>query len=61
MSKDLPTVCIFGVLDVKLQSPGPVPKYETRDMDCRCYLTDDGLEDILAKDRPDVIKKPKDK
>jgi len=51
----LPVVCIFGVENVSLESSGPVPPFETTKMDCRCYLTDDNLYAILAKDRPNVV------
>lgn len=51
----LPVVCIFGVENISLESLGPVPQFETQAMDCRCYLTDDNLYEILAKDRPNVI------
>ena len=55
MSKNIPTVCIFGVMGIELQSAGGVPDYETRKLDCRCYLTDDNIESILINDRPDVL------
>lgn len=51
----LPVVCIFGVKNIKLESPGPIPHFETNKLDCRCYLTDDDLYAILAKDRPGTI------
>lgn len=52
---DLPVVCIFGGGSISLKSSGPVPPFETDDMDCRCYDTDDNLYEILAKDRPTAI------
>jgi len=52
---NLPVVCIFGVKNISLKSEGPVPYFETDDMDCRCYLTDDNLSGVLAYDRPSVI------
>jgi len=55
MSKNIPTVCIFGVMGIELQSAGGVPDYETRKLDCRCYLTDDNIEAILVENRPDVL------
>ena len=51
----LPIVCIFGLQNIELESAGPVPVFETTKMDCRCYLTDDNLYAILAKDRPNAI------
>lgn len=51
----LPVVCVFGVTDIELQSAGPVPKFETRGIDCRCYQTDDDLYRVLAENRPVVI------
>lgn len=52
---DLPVVCIFGVQNVELKSEPSVPGFETNKFDCRCYLTDDDLDIVLAKDRPDVV------
>ena len=51
----LPVVCIFGIENITLDSLGPVPDFETTKLDCRCYLTDDDLYAILAKDRPGVV------
>lgn len=51
----LPVVCVFGVLGIELHSYRLAPPYEETRMDCRCYLTDDCLDAILAKDRPSVI------
>lgn len=55
MAEKLPVVCIFGLDNIQLQSAGPVPDFETTRLDCRCYLTDDNLQEILVKDRPNVI------
>lgn len=52
---DLPVACIFGAQNISLKSDGPVPDFETTEIDCRCYLTDAGLYSILAKDKPVVI------
>lgn len=52
---NLPVVCVFGVQNINLKSAGPIPDFETNDMDCRCYLTDDNLYSILAKDKPVVV------
>jgi hypothetical protein len=51
----IPVVCIFGVKGVELFSAKQFPKFETNLLDCRCYFTDDDLQDIVAKDRPNVI------
>lgn len=50
----LPVVCIFGADKVDLKS-ADAPKFETRDMDCRCYPDDGNLDEILARDRPSAI------
>jgi len=55
MGAALPVVCVFGALNIELRSLGPCPGFETDLLDCRCYLTDDGLQEILARDRPSVI------
>jgi glycosyltransferase involved in cell wall biosynthesis len=55
MAEVLPIVCIFGALRIELHSPQPVPHFEASRLDCRCYLTDDDLYGVLAKDRPAVI------
>ncbi|WP_218080822.1 glycosyltransferase family 2 protein [Anthocerotibacter panamensis] len=55
MAAGLPTVAIFGALNLQLESPGPVSEDETRALDCRCYATDTDLEQILVHDQPDVL------
>lgn len=50
----LPIVAIFGA-DLDLQSPGPAPEYDAREMECRCYPDDGEIERILAEVRPDVL------
>jgi glycosyltransferase involved in cell wall biosynthesis len=55
MAGTLPVVSIFGVENVEFQSAGPIPHFETDKMDCRCYLTDDDLYRVLAKDRPHSV------
>ena len=55
MAEVLPVVCVFGALNIELHSPRPKPDFEASELDCRCYLTDDDLNSILAKDRPSVI------
>ena len=51
----LPVICVFGVEDITLKSAPPIPNFELDDLDCRCYLTDEGLYKILAKDCPQAI------
>ena len=55
MAEALPVVCVFGVMGINLQSARPVPHFETSKLDCRCYLTDDDFNEILARDRPSVL------
>jgi glycosyltransferase involved in cell wall biosynthesis len=55
MAEALPVVCIFGALQIELHSFKRVPHYEATRLDCRCYLTDDNLYEVLGKDRPSVI------
>jgi glycosyltransferase involved in cell wall biosynthesis len=42
-------------MNVELHSARLVPDFETSNLDCRCYFTDDNLLEILAKDKPNVI------
>ena len=51
---NLPVVSIFGAEGVVLKSE-PCPHFETDELDCRCYKTDDKLYSILAKDHPACI------
>ena len=51
---DLTVIVVFASQPLRLQSP-PCPDYETRDLDCRCYTSDETLNEILARERPDVI------
>lgn len=55
MAGALPVVDIFGVKNINLESKIPCPKFETSKLDCRCYLTDDDVFSIIAKDRPSAI------
>jgi len=55
MAEALPVVCVFGAKGIRLHSARPIPHFETSRLDCRCYLTDDGLLEILAKERPSVL------
>lgn len=50
----LPVICVFGVKNVKLVSD-VCPSFETREMDVRCFLTDDNLYRIMACERPSAI------
>jgi glycosyltransferase involved in cell wall biosynthesis len=51
---DLPVICVFGAENISLRSV-PAPHFETEELDCRCYKTDEELYQILAKDRPATI------
>lgn len=51
----LPVVCVFGLMNVELKSLPKVPDFETAEFDCRCYLTDENLQQILVEDRPHVF------
>jgi glycosyltransferase involved in cell wall biosynthesis len=55
MSEVYPVVCVFGALNIEIHSPRPAPQFESTEFDCRCYMTDDGLYEVLAKDNPSVI------
>jgi O-antigen biosynthesis protein len=50
----LPVVCIFGHKPMTLTTP-IADDYEEKRLDCRCYATDADLEQVLIRDRPDVI------
>ena len=50
----LPVICIFGRRDIELVTP-IVEEYEEKRLDCRCYLSDSSLEQVLIRDKPDVI------
>jgi O-antigen biosynthesis protein len=51
---NLPVICIFGRKDIDLVTP-VVEDYEEKRLDCRCYSSDSKLEQILVRDRPQVI------
>jgi hypothetical protein len=53
-SAKLPVVCIFGHKPIALTTPIS-DDYEEKRLDCRCYSTDADLEQVLIRDRPDVI------
>jgi glycosyltransferase involved in cell wall biosynthesis len=50
----LPVICVFGAKNVELLS-AECPSFETRDMDVKCYSTDENLYEVLACDRPSCI------
>lgn len=50
----LPVICIFGHRNLCLVTPAE-EAYEERRLDCRCYSSDSHLEQILVRDKPDVI------
>jgi O-antigen biosynthesis protein len=50
----LPVICIFGNGDLALTTP--IEKdYEEDRLDCRCYVSDYHLDQILVRDKPHVI------
>jgi glycosyltransferase involved in cell wall biosynthesis len=53
-NEKLPVICIFGHNDLKLATPAH-EDYEEKRLDCRCYLSDSNLEEILIRDRPHII------
>lgn len=55
MAGSLPVVCVFGIKEISLKSSESIPQFETDELDCRCYLTDDNFGTILASDRPVAI------
>jgi O-antigen biosynthesis protein len=50
----LPTVCIFGALNLKLFTPAK-EEYEEKRLDCRCYSSDAKVEQVIVRDRPQVL------
>lgn len=50
----LPVICIFGSRNLRLVSP-QAETYEERRLDCRCYPSASRIEQILVRDKPDVI------
>jgi glycosyltransferase involved in cell wall biosynthesis len=51
----LPVICVFGAEGVDFKSAPPIPPFELDSLDCRCYPTDEGLSEVLARDRPQAI------
>ena len=55
---NLPVVAIFAPSssqEINLQSSVEVVDWETGDLDCRTFAGDENLEEILVRDRPDVL------
>lgn len=54
---DLPVVLIFAPRSIRLQSPAndSARFAETRKFDCRHYASDENLNRVLTRERPDVI------
>ena len=52
---DLPVVLLFAPHPVRLQTPSSPHLREARELDCRCYISDENLNAILSRERPDVI------
>lgn len=50
----LPTVCIFGALNLELFTPAK-EEYEEKRLDCRCYSSDAKVEQVIVRDRPQVL------
>ena len=50
----LPTICIFGALNLELFTPAK-EEYEEKRLDCRCYSSDAKVEQILVRDKPHVL------
>jgi glycosyltransferase involved in cell wall biosynthesis len=55
MSRNLPRICIFGVKDLALTSTQNAPSTETNELDCYCFTSDGGLENILIDINPHVF------
>ena len=52
---DLPVVLLFAPHPVRLQTLSSPHLREARELDCRCYISDENLNAILSRERPDVI------
>ncbi len=50
----LPVVCVIGCSHLTLTTPAQ-EEYEENRLDCRCYPCDTDLEQILTRDKPQVI------
>lgn len=49
---NLPVVVIFGAKDIQLKSLGPVPYFETQELECHCYENDNDFQAIMTSKRP---------
>lgn len=52
---DSPVVLVFAPRPLRLESLPTTHPGETRALDCRWYARDEGLPEILARERPEVI------
>lgn len=50
----LPVVVVFSPAPIQLQT-APGFDWETCELDCRCYSSDNSLDEILARERPHII------
>jgi O-antigen biosynthesis protein len=50
----LPTICVIGCGNLALVTPIQ-EEYEEKRLDCRCYPCDSNLDQILTRDKPQVI------
>ena len=55
MSQYFPRVAIFGATHITLYSALNAPEFETTELECRCFISDDDLEKILIEYNPHVI------
>lgn len=49
---NLPVVLIFGAENITLKSLGPVPQFETQELECHSFLKDDNLSQLLHTYHP---------
>jgi O-antigen biosynthesis protein len=52
---NLPVVLIFGAENINLKSAGPIPHFETQDLECHCFLKDNDLQLLLYRYHPVAI------
>ena len=53
-SAKLPVICLFGHKHMTIATPAVDDSEETR-LDCRCYASDADVEQVLVRDRPDIV------
>ena len=53
--KRLITVVVFGTDHIEIKCNDSYYKSEAKEFYCRCYLSDENLNEILIKDNPEVI------